>query len=415
MPICYHCGEEIIAALLCSECNQYYCSLHIDAIIHECNLVKETKNQPLTPSESFQNFSAQTSIDGDSNQCWFCGLSSQKTFNCNKCNHSYCEIHIELENHGCPSLFDFSESHKILIMNEISKEAGELYNKAIEFINKLDFQNALEFLNKSLELDPNYAEAMSQLGYVHYKLNYKNMSREDVFNLSKKALDLKSKSPITWHYMGGAYKNKKEYDKAIECSEKAIELDPKYAQPWNNMGIVYEDKKEYDKAIECYKKAIKIDPKSATVWNNLGILYDQKYDYDKAIRCYKKELEINPRAAATWNNLGVLYKKKDNNSKALECFRKAIDIDPNIASTWNNLGILYGKTNFDRALECYRKATYIDPKDSFPWNNMGILYEDKKEYDKAIACYKKVIELDPKDETVRNNLRLAQEKKKQSN
>lgn len=91
---------------------------------------------------------------------------------------------------------------------------------------------------------------MSALGYIHCKLDYKEMTKEEVFNLSKKALDLNPKSPIVWGYMGTAYKNKKEYDKAIECCKKAIELDPDYVYAWNNMGIAYDDIKEYDKAIE---------------------------------------------------------------------------------------------------------------------------------------------------------------------
>jgi len=37
---------------------------------------------------------------------------------------------------------------------------------------------------------------MSKLGYVHYKLNFKKMSKEEVFELSKKALALNPKSPI---------------------------------------------------------------------------------------------------------------------------------------------------------------------------------------------------------------------------
>lgn len=57
---------------------------------------------------------------------------------------------------------------------------------------------------------------MSKLGYVHFKLDYKVMTKEEVFILSKKALDLNSKSPIVWLYRGVAYDEKLEYDKAIE-------------------------------------------------------------------------------------------------------------------------------------------------------------------------------------------------------
>lgn len=77
----------------------------------------------------------------------------------------------------------------------------------------------------------------------NFKLDYIEMTKEEVFNFSKKALELNPKSPIVWRYMGIAYNYKKEYDKAIECYEKAIELDPNYAKGWNNMGLAYWYKK----------------------------------------------------------------------------------------------------------------------------------------------------------------------------
>jgi len=99
---------------------------------------------------------------------------------------------------------------------KIPKEAQELFNKANEHIDSKEFEESLKYLNEALEIEPNYAEAMSKLGYIHYRLDYKKMSKEEVFNLSKKALDLNPKSPIVWRYMGIAYVTKKEYDKAIE-------------------------------------------------------------------------------------------------------------------------------------------------------------------------------------------------------
>jgi len=144
----------------------------------------------------------------------------------------------------------------------IPKEAQELFIKANEHIDNKEFEKALSCLNRALEIEPNYAETMSKLGYIHYRLDYKKMSKEQVFNLSKKALDLNPKSPIVWRYMGIAYVTKKEYVKAIECYEKAVEIDPNYVSAWYNMGNAYHNKKEYDKAIECYEKAVKIDPNS---------------------------------------------------------------------------------------------------------------------------------------------------------
>ena len=128
----------------------------------------------------------------------------------------------------------------------IPKEAKDLYNKAEEYIDNRQYENALDYLNKVLEITPNYAKALSTLGYVHVKLGFKEMSKKKVFEILKKALDLNPNTPKTWNNMGKFYGDLENY-------EKALEIDPKYAKAWNNMGIVYSHLVSYVKAIECYE------------------------------------------------------------------------------------------------------------------------------------------------------------------
>ncbi len=53
MTKCYHCGEEIYGeTFTCNQCGYNYCSLHSDAIIHDCEIVRTAVNpyqQPVTP------------------------------------------------------------------------------------------------------------------------------------------------------------------------------------------------------------------------------------------------------------------------------------------------------------------------------------------------------------------------------
>ncbi len=41
LPKCYHCGEIYPACFFCEECGEYYCDLHKEPAVHECDLVKE--------------------------------------------------------------------------------------------------------------------------------------------------------------------------------------------------------------------------------------------------------------------------------------------------------------------------------------------------------------------------------------
>ena len=60
---------------------------------------------------------------------------------------------------------------------------------------------------------------------------------------------------------GFAWRQKSEYDKAIDDCNEAIRLDPKFASAFNNRGWAWERKENHDKAIADFGEAIRLDPK----------------------------------------------------------------------------------------------------------------------------------------------------------
>ena len=99
--------------------------------------------------------------------------------------------------------------------------------------------------------------------------------------------------------LGVAYKNKGEYDLAIDYYERALKIQvaslgeehPDVASSYSNLGLAYDSKGNYDKAIDYHKRALKIrvaslgenHPDVASSYDNLGLAYDSKGEYDKAI------------------------------------------------------------------------------------------------------------------------------------
>ena len=106
---------------------------------------------------------------------------------------------------------------------------------------KNEFENALNYLNKTLEIDPTYS--------------------------------------IAWFNIGNIYKQTNEYNKAIESYTKATELNPDFAKAWFLIGCAYFDKKDYHQTLEYLEKAIKLDPNLAKDVNPL--LKDLKVTIDK--------------------------------------------------------------------------------------------------------------------------------------
>ena len=129
-----------------------------------------------------------------------------------------------------------SESQKQEINREVKRNEDEFTavqwnEKGMERYNRKDYQGAIEYFRKAIELDPKYARP--------------------------------------WNNMGSAYGKLGDYNKEIECCRKAIELDPKLASPWNNMGTAYYYLGNYPKAVECFRKAVELEPGDKGIQGNL--------------------------------------------------------------------------------------------------------------------------------------------------
>ena len=280
---------------------------------------------------------------------------------------------------------------------KIPETAQKLFKQAKKEIENRRYEEARLILKKTLNLYSKYAEAMSLLGYVHYKLKFKYLSKKEVFELTNKALSINDQSSIVWHHMGNAYSYLNEFDKAIECYYKAKDLGLEDAKLWNNLGSAYLKLENFEKAFLYYNKAINANPNLSPALNNIGYYYLLKKKYQKAIQFLDKAINIDPDYSAPWSNKGNLYAEKKDYDKALECYNRGLEIDPEDPRLLNNLGAFYLSQNkFENALKFLKKAISIDPSSGDPWVNIGVIYIEQSNFKKALESYENAIDLNPR-------------------
>ena len=204
---------------------------------------------------------------------------------------------------------------------------------------------------------------------------------------------------------GGAYLQRRDYDKAIADCDQAIRLDPQLAAACNIRGTAYVQKHEYDKAILNYHRAIELNPGEALVYMNLGIAYIGKRLCDKAIAAFNQAIQLNPTDARIRMNRGTAYLWKRDYDNAISDYDYAIQLDPKNARIRMNRGKAYlWKRDYDNAISDYDYAIQLDPKNPQIRINRGKAYMWKRNYDIAISDYDYAIRLNPKDATSHENL-----------
>ena len=229
-----------------------------------------------------------------------------------------------------------------LKLNEEGKiaEAVRLFRDIIK--QRKDFINAYFYLSEIYQSGGLGEDALAVMesGYKNNPEDYGIISSYGVLLVKQgkldqgieflqKSLKIIDYYPEDWTYLGIAYGQKGEFEKALDCYEKALSLDNTDAMIYYNKGLFHlsqfmqiKSRPDHAWALECFKKAIELDPGLASAYNGLGVGYRIAGQINSAITVWEKTLELNPDYDLPIYNLGVAYLEKGNKAQALKYFEK---------------------------------------------------------------------------------------------
>ncbi len=173
---------------------------------------------------------------------------------------------------------------------------------------------------------PNSARAYSKLGVIYY---WDKKEYDKGLQFLQKSLELDPNEPLTYNNIGQIYGIKEKCDIAIQYFQKAIELDPNSAFGYSNLGSCYLAMGQYAKAVQSFQKAIELNPSLHVVHCNLALSYYGLNEYEMSIKCYQKAVHLNPDYFEAHDLLGQLYLERKQYEKAIEEFQIASMISPN--------------------------------------------------------------------------------------
>jgi len=179
--------------------------------------------------------------------------------------------------------------------------AGEHYIQGVRYYNRGNVARAVNEWKKTVELDPQHADAQFSLGLAYEQAGA--FFRED-----KKLRE-----------------SRMAYRTAINYYKKAARLTPADHAVHNNMANVHYALGDYGKAAEEYRKALQLKPGEPDYHYNLANAYSKMGMTKKAVEHYLKTLEIDPNYFDAYYNLANLYEKLGQNEEAIRYYREYAD------------------------------------------------------------------------------------------
>jgi serine/threonine protein kinase/tetratricopeptide (TPR) repeat protein len=285
-------------------------------------------------------------------------------------------------------------------------EAYNLYLQGRWFWNKRTpsgFQKAIEYFERAIEIDPNYAlayagiadsyilfggwpglalpkakeaalkaleidsmltEAHASLGMLKCKYDFDWKGSEKEF---RRAIELNPNYATAHHWYAYLLLCLSRFDEAIREIRRALELDPFSLAINRDVGEVLYYAREYDKAADALQKAIEMDPNFPWSHYDLGRVYLQKSMYEEAIKEIQREKEVLGRLFEPDLDafIGIAYSRMGRKEEAREILER---LEP--------IQILSYSLYYGKALLCFslgendRGFEYLDKESEQPGNSI---------------------------------------------
>ena len=240
-----------------------------------------------------------------------------------------------------------------------SPEAIKYYLQSMEYFRLMAYDKMRGTLEKSIELDPNFAMAYVMLAVSYEGERNYAKGRE----LRKAAFDLRDRLPEAERYKVEAnyymvMPGEESRSRAIEAYEKYFQYATRDAAEMQSLGMTYENNGAYAKALEWHQRAYEADRSPQFL---LGVMFGLQH-------------------------LGQLEKAEHT----LKDFQ-AHQGNPFIQ--WCAIYFYVNRRKFDQALEEVERGFLLDPTPSWSWDcHRGDVYGAKGDLAEAERRYLRVIE-----------------------
>jgi arylsulfatase A-like enzyme/Flp pilus assembly protein TadD len=185
-----------------------------------------------------------------------------------------------------------------------------------------NWERAAEQLQRCLDLNPNFDNAMTGLARALAKLGQVDEAK----NWLRNATTSNPENYRAW-YEFGLLQAGNDPGAAQASYQKAIAIQPNFSVAQRELGMLLFNRKNYAAAVPKFEKAIALGLGDAQIHNFLGICYNQTKQMQKSIRNHEAALKLDPKMAEAHLNLGYDYQLLGQRKKAKDEYQEACSLE----------------------------------------------------------------------------------------
>lgn len=291
------------------------------------------------------------------------------------------------------------ESARLASARQVHPEAYQLYLKGRYSWNERseeDFRKAIEYFQRAIAMDPNYALPYAGLADCYHSLHiYGHLPPKEAIPKAKaaalQALEMDdtlaeahaSLASVRVHYDWDWADAEKEFRRAIELNPGYVNARYWYASYLAEMGRAEE-------AVAESVRAQQLDPLSLFQHTHAGWVLYLARRYDQVIEVSRSILDLDPNNPEAHYQLGMAYTQKGMHPEAIAAFRKAITFSGGAPGAIAALGYAHAVAgDKGQALKALRELKQLAQRRHISSFDIATIYVGLGEKDQAFQWLEK--------------------------
>jgi TolB-like protein len=148
-------------------------------------------------------------------------------------------------------------------------------------------------------------------------------------------------------------------------------------------------KEAYPKVEQAARKGLSLDESLSEAHVALSrVKYAYEWDWPGAEREFRRAIELNPNSVPAHSDYGMILSLEARFDESLEQVRLAESLDPLSAkTTWLRASTLYYARRYEESLDQSRRTLEIDPSYTWAYQMIGQCYLEQGRFDEAIQAF----------------------------
>jgi len=235
-------------------------------------------------------------------------------------------------------------------ISDVTTDSMEAYNyflRGREDFEKYYYNDARKFLERAVELDPEFALAHYYLARSYAYLGNTTEMEVASENFKKYGKKLKGREGL---FIEALLIRKKDPEKYHKILEDLAEKYPKWKRVHYELAQNHYLAGEYDEVIAHLNKALELDPNYGYALNLLAYSHSHKKEYDQALEYFRRYASVSPGDANPFDSMGETYFRMGKLDEAIQKFKEALEVKPDFGSDWRISYIYAVKKDYDEAM-----------------------------------------------------------------